>query len=108
MPTKCARPRRQVQLAATIVEQAVECVREMLRIQPGFGEQQRGAPLCEELGVTRLVVVDGEGERYEHRGHAGGRHFRHRQRAGPADDHIGPTVGGGHVVDEFGHLDGVP
>src|SRR5574343_923904 len=84
------------QLAAGIIADQGDGFRRQL----GLRQQEGAAGMDQELGVPGLVVVDGMRERHQDAGHASRRQFGDGQRAGPADDQVGPFVGAGHVLDE--------
>ena len=65
-----------------------------------FRDQFRGAARDQRLRVVRLMIVHRGRKRHENRRQSDGAQFRQRQRAGAADDDIGPRIRGGHVVDE--------
>ena len=64
------------------------------------GKNEGGAIAGEGFGVMSLVVVGGEREGDEEAGAAGGCKFADRAGASAADDEIGVTIGGGHVIEK--------
>lgn len=56
------------------------------------------------VGVTRLMVINRVGQRYQQRRQTGGGQFADGQCACAADHQIGPAIGLGHVLDERRNL----
>ncbi len=63
-------------------------------------EQLGSAALDQVFGIAGLVVIDRRGERHQHTADAHRAQLGQGGSAGPAHHHIGPVVGGGHVLDE--------
>ena len=64
----------------------------------------RACASTRNLRIERLVIVHRRRERHEDRRQPRRRELRHCQRAGAADDEVGPGIGLRHVVDEGAHV----
>jgi len=83
-------------LAARVVADQANRFRRHLALR----QQDCAAGVGEKSGVRRLVVVNRRRVRHDNARHAGRREFGDGQRAGAANDEVGPFVGAGHVVDK--------